>query len=147
MKYFKLSFTYFIQGELTQHIKIGKTNCGIEERMSKLQTGSPDKLNFLGACFGPSSSEAALHYKFKKYRIHGEWFLPSEKIIEFIASNCITNITALYHAYHEVMEGKLTYDEVFAFGDEKLCKRADKAFLEVVEKMYKVNGKSILYAK
>jgi hypothetical protein len=34
-------------------------------------------------------SERSLHFKFKEYRIRGEWFEPSEEIVGFISENKI----------------------------------------------------------
>ena len=73
-------WTYFIQGEKTQLIKIGKA-VDTHRRCSDLQTGSPDKLMVLLAIRG--DFEKRLHRKFSAERSHGEWFYP-EKVLTYL---------------------------------------------------------------
>lgn len=80
MAIFENQIIYFIQGEITQLIKIGRTKRIVEDRKLDLETGSPDKLNILGLTFEPFFNESELHTKFSNSRKHGEWFYPSEEI-------------------------------------------------------------------
>lgn len=75
-------------------VKIGTTKMGkAHRRQQRLQTGSPHLLRLLGLIVGDRIYEKALHTKFKRWRIHGEWFgkqvrlevrrmLRSSKVIE-----------------------------------------------------------------
>ena len=73
-------YVYFIQAKNKPFspIKIGVSN-NLEKRLGALQTGNHDELVILGtqrfrtqdAMF---DRETALHHRFKKYNVHGEWF-------------------------------------------------------------------------
>lgn len=140
--------TYFIQGEITQRIKIGKTETAVNERLRILQTGSPDKLKFLGVCFGPKRTESYLHNLFSDYRLHGEWFSPNKDIMEFIWSNCIQDEPAFYHIYRRISHGELTFDEALAIGTQRLIEIAGQHNHEVIKNMYvDDNGYNILTGK
>lgn len=78
--------TYFIQGEQTKLVKIGKTrdSCPCKRCLS-CQTGSPDKLIVLGFLVGDKEKE--LHNRFKMFWSHGEWFYPEPELLEFIRQN------------------------------------------------------------
>ncbi len=143
-KLLKYTLVYFIQGEITKRIKIGQTNCTVEERMRRLQTGSPDKLVLLGGYLGFEYSEIKLHNMFGQFRLHGEWFSPEKEITDFIKNKCLLNTTALYYVYHEIEKGNMSYEEALALGEEELCRRSDEQFLEILEKMYTNNGRNIL---
>lgn len=128
--------TYFIQGEITQRIKIGKTATAVSERMRILQTGSPDKLRIIGICFGPKRFEGYLHNQFSPYRLHGEWFSPDPNILEFINSNCITDELAFDHIYRKIIQGALTFDDALEIGTPKLIEIADHENSEIIKNMY-----------
>jgi hypothetical protein len=66
---------YFVQGIITQRIKIGYARHP-KKRVASLQSESPDELKFLGQMHGEMEDEAALHEQFKRHRLHGEWFKP-----------------------------------------------------------------------
>ena len=78
-------FIYFIQGESGGPIKIGYTQ-DLRARLNSLQTGHPDVLILLGAFPGNTGDERNLHEEYSDYRIRGEWFRPTEKILEKIKS-------------------------------------------------------------
>ncbi len=128
--------TYFIQGEITQRIKIGKTTTAVSERIRNLQAGSPDKLKLLGVCFGPKRTERYLHSLFSEHRLHGEWFSPSKGIMEFISNNCIHDESAFYHIYRRISHGELTFDEALGIGTPRLMEIADRHNDEVMKNMY-----------
>lgn len=144
---FDKPLVYFIQGELTKRIKIGKTNTAISERIRNMQTGSPDKLIFLGACFGVNFTEEKMHEVFKEYRLHGEWFEPNEVILNFIDSNCFTNYDALYHAFYEIEKGELSYQQALEIGDVELSRRSEKKSINIMKNMYMKDGKSVLFSR
>jgi hypothetical protein len=74
---------YFIQSEYGGPIKIGHS-FDVKKRLGSLQTGHPDKLILLGSFYGSQYDEHELHEKFAPYRIRGEWFQPTEPILEKI---------------------------------------------------------------
>lgn len=76
---------YFIQGELTRLVKIGKTgNRNALSRLGAMQGGSPDKLILLGTIPGHHAEEQWLHEYFSKYRAHREWFNPDPDMMKMI---------------------------------------------------------------
>ena len=79
-------YLYFIQGELTGLIKIGKTERSPTERLRSFQTGSPDKLLLLKSVRYPKDQnyEKEVHDRFAHLRTHGEWFKPDDDLLLFI---------------------------------------------------------------
>ena len=71
---------YFItDGE---YIKIGTAN-NPKTRLKELQTGNARPLSIIKSIKGSFAIENAFHYKYKEYRVSGEWFnLPKEIIGE-----------------------------------------------------------------
>ena len=78
---------YFISDG--EYIKIGYTKRKPDNRLKQLNTGNNKKLYLLGYIQGDKKKEKELHLKFNKYRIrqNGEWFLPSDELIEYINQN------------------------------------------------------------
>jgi hypothetical protein len=76
---------YFIQGEKTKNIKIGFT-MDLDNRIRQHQGSSGETLNLIGQTEGKQSLEAEIQRKFKKYKVHGEWFKPDDSLIQFINS-------------------------------------------------------------
>src|SRR4051794_40462184 len=74
---------YFIQAE-TGLIKIGFTDGNPAKRLAQLQVGSPVSLKLLKTTPGSAYDEAALHWRFREGRSHGEWFQPTPQLLEFI---------------------------------------------------------------
>lgn len=77
----KESFVYFFQRS-DKAIKIG-TSTSPTQRLATLQTAS-GPLEVLAMIPGDRNAERRLHRKFAEWRIHGEWFEPSEELLEFI---------------------------------------------------------------
>jgi hypothetical protein len=77
---------YFIQAGEDGPIKIGTTTGWAETRMAAMQTGCPQKLRFLCYVPGGPDVEARLHGRFSSYRLQGEWFDPSESLVDYINS-------------------------------------------------------------
>jgi len=90
------SFVYFILAEETNRVKIGFSS-EPERRLSDLQTGSPCSLRMLAVFRGTSRTEKALHAKFAKQRINGEWFQFHATIREFLTQNKHKAIVFSYH--------------------------------------------------
>lgn len=80
-------YTYFIQSECGGPIKVGFTKGRPQQRLMELQTGSPLKLKLVGWMEG--NSEREVHAQLHWARLHGEWFLDDEWLIEFINENAV----------------------------------------------------------
>ena len=80
------SWLYFIQGIQTGLIKIGKTGGVVSTRQFYLQVGSAEQLVLLKAVQYPDEVdwEALVHEEFDEYRVRGEWFQPSDSLMDFI---------------------------------------------------------------
>lgn len=83
-------FIYFIQGECGGPIKIGYTT-DLENRIKKLQTGYPDRLQLLLAFPGNKQFEQAIHKQFEQYRLNGEWFRPAPEVLQRIGYFALLN--------------------------------------------------------
>jgi hypothetical protein len=75
---------YFIQRDENGPIKIG-TARKPQSRLAILQTGSDAHLYLLHHIPGWKKTERALHLRFSRYRLTGEWFSPAQEILDFIA--------------------------------------------------------------
>lgn len=80
----KKPFVYAISNG--EHIKIGVAKKP-SERLKNLSTGSAKKLIILGYFDGGFEHEKELHSKFKKVRENGEWFYPTQDLIDFLNNN------------------------------------------------------------
>ena len=73
---------YFVQSG-NGAIKIGCTiDMGL--RLIELQGNNPELLTVLKTVSGTPLEETAIHRKFKRDRIRGEWFKPSLELLRFI---------------------------------------------------------------
>jgi Meiotically Up-regulated Gene 113 (MUG113) protein len=80
------SVVYFVQRTTGGSIKIGYTR-NLKRRLMGLVVGSDAPLVVLATI--PTDNhriEIEIHRRFAKYRLHGEWFSPSEELLVFIAS-------------------------------------------------------------
>lgn len=77
---------YIIQGMVAPLIKMGYTRNGLSNRLGQLQAYSPDHLRLLRALPGSTSTESLIHRTFRPHRRHGEWFVPSVALVDFIDS-------------------------------------------------------------
>lgn len=80
------TFIYFVQDEAGQ-IKIGKTR-NVFRRVRDMQVASGRPLTVLGVYPGVEADERKIHERFRKSRVHGEWFSPAPEIIRWVANNC-----------------------------------------------------------
>ena len=81
-------YTYFVQAGPDGPIKIGSTR-NLPVRLRSLATMSPIRLRLLGVVEG--DIEDLCHARLGAYRAHGEWFVPSPEVTEFIRANCISD--------------------------------------------------------
>lgn len=75
---------YFIQGEKTGRIKIGKAT-NVEWRLRNLQPHSPDRLTVLKV-LKTAFNDTPYHAQFVAGWSHGEWFDPTPELMAFIES-------------------------------------------------------------
>lgn len=81
---------YFVRGQLTGLIKIGKAN-NVSRRFCALQSTSPDTLTLVASITfedgrKATDKETELHQQFAEFRHHGEWFHPNEELNKLIES-------------------------------------------------------------
>lgn len=76
---------YFIQARSGGPIKIGKA-VDPKQRLGQLQTSHPEPLVIIGVMEGGLEMEKQLHIRFSAYRVHGEWFMPCDELLEYIRS-------------------------------------------------------------
>ena len=80
---------YFIQAKSSGRIKIGYTEWNPTARLGALQTGSADELVLLGAIPGTMKTEREIHRRFASALISGEWFNPTEELVQFITTEAV----------------------------------------------------------
>ena len=76
-------------------IKIGYTKNDVRKRLKQLQTSNPNRLFLLGYVEGDKNDEKMLHKKFSSsiVRINGEWFSPTQDLLDFINDNSLDDNT------------------------------------------------------
>lgn len=79
-----MSFVYFIQAGEDGPIKIGLA-ARPEHRLRGLQTAHYEILHLRLALHGNEQDEARLHRQFRDCRLVGEWFAPTERLLELIS--------------------------------------------------------------
>lgn len=74
---------YFIQAD-EGAVKIGWCLSGNEKaRLARLQTGHPARLRIVHLIEdGDRKTEAEMHHRFRKWRLHGEWFRPCIDMVQ-----------------------------------------------------------------
>lgn len=100
------SWVYFLQSGERGAVKIGFTGSAPMVRLSALQTGNPEPLRLLGAVPGVREDETALHERFARFRIGGEWFRPEPELLSFIDGVLMG-----------CREQPKSYDDMFAWDD------------------------------
>lgn len=73
------TWLYFIESGEGGPIKIGIAR-DPWERIETLQIGNPEPLRLLTLCYSSQDEERQIHRVLKDDRIHGEWFVPSERL-------------------------------------------------------------------
>jgi hypothetical protein len=80
---------YFIRAG--DFVKIGFAR-EVTNRLPRLQTGSPVKLELLMAIQGKASLEKDFHRKFAKLRAHGEWFKLEGALSAYLDRFCLRQV-------------------------------------------------------
>lgn len=76
---------YFVQQGANGPIKIGRTNFAeLKSRIGGLQIGNPQKLNLLARFAAVPAYEKVLHKMFEDSRIRGEWYTPTQDLLDII---------------------------------------------------------------
>lgn len=74
------TYVYAVLAQESRRIKIGVTN-DPNRRLASLQTGSPERLELIGAAPGDRFTEARLHAELQHDRLLGEWFASTDRVI------------------------------------------------------------------
>ena len=101
---------YFIQQGENGPIKVGIA-MSASARISCLQTGSPDLYKQLATILVPPRVEKVAHEYLADSRIRGEWFKPSEKLMELVKFAKNTDHNKLYSVLGFIVE----FDEMPKF--------------------------------
>ena len=130
---------YFIQGDTTKRIKIGRA-ASVDTRLRSLQTAFAESLEILGTMPGERPEEIKLHNKFAFARIRGEWFQPHESLLQFIAENA-TPPAPLYTPEQELAAETAAFDafqDVYelAIDAEKEEADAEQLSLDAYEEVF-----------
>lgn len=81
-------YVYFVRIGDNGPVKVGIAKT-VEKRLAGLQVSCPEKINLMGKIEFKNADEAVnkekmLHKLFWQYRMSGEWFYPSERVIKTI---------------------------------------------------------------
>jgi hypothetical protein len=87
---------YFVQGTITGLIKVGTTRLNIQKRISMIQSSDP--LIVLRTMDGDKSTERAIQDRFKSSWSHGEWFNPSQDLLDYINTIPLNEHVGLRHS-------------------------------------------------
>ena len=129
-------------------IKIGRTRIDLLTRQAVLQTGNESPIWDIGVIPFDTEEEARreekrIHLHFGAFRVHGEWFCATPRLLKFIKSYAIQH-TDLF-AEQEVTDTKDTSDTedtvVISFG-EQLAKARKSAGFERQEDLAEKVGYS-----
>jgi len=80
-------YVYFLQAG--DSIKVG-FSVNPWSRAKELQTGNAEKGVLLGTIKGTQYDEAAIHEKFSRFRLNGEWFRADPELLDYVATYCGT---------------------------------------------------------
>jgi len=80
---FRKGYVYFIRAGYFGPIKIGFTT-NFKKRLIHLQTGCPEKIIVLVVLKTNQATELSYHQSYAKINIIGEWFQPTNELLEEI---------------------------------------------------------------
>jgi hypothetical protein len=111
----KRNWVYYIQAEEGGPVKIGKT-LQMYSRLQSLQGMSPQKLRLLAV--EPNfleiggDTESLRHKRFEKNRLHGEWFTPTQDMLDFLNTECLVVNRSLSDLLRDIKLWRQDRDEV-----------------------------------
>ena len=77
---------YFIRA-VGGPVKIGRTSDRLKKRLGQIQSSNPSKLKLLSAmqceCLDDEWLEFAIHAALAEHRVHGEWFNPVQRVLDY----------------------------------------------------------------
>lgn len=79
---------YFIQSGTNGPIKIG-VSANPADRLRELQTAHPEPLLLLATFPGGFDPERALHVRFARHWLRGEWFAPHEDLETYLTEHVL----------------------------------------------------------
>ncbi len=82
----KSGFIYVVLAKGTNRLKIGWTADSTLGRLQDLQVACPFPLELLAVLPGSMLDERKFHARFRRFRVHGEWFEASTPVLDFILS-------------------------------------------------------------
>ena len=125
---------YAVQGKVTQKIKIGHTQ-NFEERLKTIQAHSPDVIEILGVWDVPNIVEKWFHTEFKESNSHGEWYKPTEKLLQCINTEHANAIADIFLEKEQI--------ETLAKQKRKERKEQEKALAKQERKERKEQEKTL----
>lgn len=84
----EVGFVYFLHSPEVQRVKIGFAAMP-PRRIEGIRNASPVELEWLGVIPGSRDDEAALHARFKEFRVRREWFSADPALMAFIRSEAL----------------------------------------------------------
>lgn len=113
---------YLVQAGDNGLIKIGYA-LNPELRLAKLQSDCPFPARIIALIPGDRSNEEQLHRRFRRDRIRGEWFAPTEAILGLAASFSFDKSLSRRRSWRKGSPGHLAV-LIKAFGSEEAIAKA-----------------------
>lgn len=104
---------YAIWAEGSDLVKFGFSE-DVRKRFSNLRAGSPDALHLLMDIPGGEDLERELHFRFRSYRVRGEWFRLEIPVLDFIER--MANVDPMPDAIATRLRGRKTSGSIAEFG-------------------------------
>ena len=74
------------RAEIVYKIGWSATLAGVEKRLASFKTGCPYNLHVFQVWAATRAEEKALHRRFAKYRLAGEWFESSPELVHYLSA-------------------------------------------------------------
>jgi len=80
----QIGYVYLIHCMGTDYYKFGSSKINPELRLNELQTGCPFELKLISYIYQNDYKEIEkyTHYKFRRYRIRGEWYILTSNVLK-----------------------------------------------------------------
>lgn len=76
-------YIYFIENLFNSEIKLGVSS-DIDTRLKQISSDIKSPVKLIKLINGDEQKEKELHKRFSNDRVHGEWFKPSDELLDFI---------------------------------------------------------------